>query len=124
MAELAPFDFDILYITGPKNVVADTLSREPFARPTSIMQRLTRTPYTDLPKEAESLQVNSVQAMSACQDIACPLSFLKLGNSKQLLCLTGFVLGPQMSTRVIQEAESHMKKSRQSCKPLGTGAKV
>ena len=33
VAKVAPFDFDICHIPGPKNVVADALSREPFVRP-------------------------------------------------------------------------------------------
>ena len=57
------------------------------------MHRLTRSPYTHLPKEAESLWVDSLQDMS----LSCPLSFRKLGNSKRLPCLMGCELGPHLS---------------------------
>lgn len=47
VSKLAPFDFDIQYILGPKNTVADALSREPFVRG-KVLHRLTRTPYNML----------------------------------------------------------------------------
>lgn len=62
VAKLAPFDFDIQYILGPKNVVADVLSREPFVR-SKVLHRLTRIPYDVLLEEARGLRVDDVQDM-------------------------------------------------------------
>lgn len=60
VAKLAPFQFDINYIPGAKNVVADALSREPFVRP-SALHRLTRVSYKELLGEADAVHTDKVQ---------------------------------------------------------------
>lgn len=59
VAQLAPIDFDIQYIPGTKNVVADALSREPFVQ-SKILHRLTRAPYSTLLKQAANFKKDDV----------------------------------------------------------------
>lgn len=57
--KLSAYNFDLKYIPGPKNIVADALSRDPFT--TSISSRLIQEPYSSLVHEAESAEADRVQ---------------------------------------------------------------
>lgn len=59
VAKLSSYNFDLKYIPGPRNVVADALSRDPFT--SSVSRRLIQEPYDSLVHEAEGAGADRVQ---------------------------------------------------------------
>ncbi|KAJ8341924.1 hypothetical protein SKAU_G00342150 [Synaphobranchus kaupii] len=57
--KLAPYTFDLRHIAGTKNIVADALSRDPFA--TTISHRLITEPYDCLLAAADEVREDGVQ---------------------------------------------------------------
>lgn len=60
MAKLAAYNFDLKYVQGTKNVVADALSREPFVK-SCVSHRLLKEPYVSLLDEVNGVVTGTVQ---------------------------------------------------------------
>ncbi|KAL2087303.1 hypothetical protein ACEWY4_018362 [Coilia grayii] len=65
VAKLSPYTFSLKHIPGPKNVVADALSRDPFAK--SVSQRLISEPYENLLAEVNGTKEDRVQDVFHCK---------------------------------------------------------
>uniref|UniRef100_A0A3B3HW18 Gypsy retrotransposon integrase-like protein 1 n=1 Tax=Oryzias latipes TaxID=8090 RepID=A0A3B3HW18_ORYLA len=59
VSKLAPYSFDIKYIPGKQNVVADALSRTPFVTP--LAQRILAEPYSELLEQVCEMNGDVVQ---------------------------------------------------------------